>query len=152
MALFFAYDAYLTYDFIKKYCKNARPISRAQAPDHKLRFVRLGSRKGQQTGYVDIEESPGNTVWGLLYRLEQDDLRYIDRYEEVPDKAKRDYIDIITDNGSDITANTIFPKKESPLPKTPDHLNLIIIGAKSNGLPSEYIRGLEKMYSEFLKA
>ncbi|MSQ32272.1 MAG: gamma-glutamylcyclotransferase [Dehalococcoidia bacterium] len=152
MALFFAYDAYLTYDFIKKYCKNARPISKAQAPDHKLSFVRLGSKKGQQTGYVNIEQSTGSTVWGLLYRLEQDDLRYIDKFEEVPDKAKRDYIDIMTDNGSTITATTIFPKKESPLPKTSDQLNLVISGAKSNGLPQEYVRGLEKMYSEFLKA
>ena len=152
MALFFAYDAYLTYDFIRKYCKNARPVSKAQAPDHKLSFVSLGKHKGEKTGYVDLTQSAGSSVWGVLYRLEQDDLRYIDKFEEVPEKAKRDYIDIITENGSTITANTIFPKKESPLPKTHDQLNLTIKGAKSNGLPQEYVHGLEKMYSEFLKA
>ncbi len=152
MALFFAYDAYLTYDFIKKYCKNARPVSKAQAPDHKLSFVSLGKHKGEKTGYLDLAQSPGSSVWGVLYRLEQDDLRYIDKFEEVPEKAKRDYIDIITENGSTITANTIFPNKKSPLAKPHDQLNLAIKGAKNNGLPQEYVQGLEKMYSEFLKA
>jgi gamma-glutamylcyclotransferase len=117
--------------------------------DHTLRFIKIQAQKGQNTGYISLIPSPGDSIWGVVYRLEQDDLKFIDRYEEVPAKYKRHFIDIITDNGSSISAYTLFANTESPPAKPHDQLALAISGAKSNGLPSEYITKLEQKFLEF---
>ena len=150
MPLFFAYDSYLDADLLKKYCRNARPVTRARVLDHSLHFVRLqASQKGQLAGYIDMVDKPGDDVWGVLYRLEQDDLRFLDRYEQVPEKSRRDIIDIVTDNGSNISAYTLLVNRDSPLGRPREQFELAIQGAKNHGLPNDYVTKLEQMLSVF---
>ena len=149
MSLFFAYDAYLNIDLLKKYCRNARQVAIARMLDHSLTFIRVsGGKKGQFTGYMAIMAKPGDTVWGVLYRLEQDDLRFLDRYEKVPDEFHRDTVDVITDNGSNISAYALLVNRDSPPGKSAEQFRIAIQGAEKQGLPDNYIARLEQMYRE----
>ena len=111
-------------------------------------------RKG---GVADLVESNENT-WGVLYKITEQALSELDRYEGYDEKRPieqnkyiRKKVDIKNRNGTKVEAYCYFVnKKEEFVPPSGEYLNIMINGARSNGLPDEAIKNI-KIKGNFCK-
>ena len=69
----------------------------AHLPNFELRFnkkVRGG------TAGANVQPAPGKTVYGVLYKIEENAFRSLDRYEGVPEHYRRIEIQVTPDGGT----------------------------------------------------
>jgi gamma-glutamylcyclotransferase len=106
-------------------------------PNYELRFnkkVRGG------TAGVNVQPSSGKTVYGVLYKIEENSFRSLDRYEGVPDHYRRIEIQVTPDGGQPVPAQVYIASKiEKGLRPSPHYLQLILDGAGEHSLPAAYI-------------
>lgn len=143
MAFLFAYDSFLDLKEMRTYCRGARIIMRAYIPDHRLSFLRLPDKKGY--GVMELAPEKGSRVWGVLYRLELDDLVYLDKHLGVPDRHIRRSLDIVVENGSDVQAQVFLVNMEHGANKGDDHFRKACNTAREYGFPPEYVAHMEAM-------
>ncbi len=109
----------------------------ASLPNFEVRFnkkVRGG------TAGANIQPSPGNTVHGVLYKLEEGALRSLDRYEGVPDHYRRIEVQVTPEGGQPVPAQIyIASKVEKGLRPSAPYLQAMLDGAGEHNLPASYI-------------
>jgi len=109
----------------------------ATVPNFELRFnkkVRGG------TAGANVQPAPGKTVYGVLYKIEENSFRSLDRYEGVPDHYRRIEIQVTPDGGQPVPAQVyIASKVEKGLRPSPHYLQAILDGAGEHSLPVSYI-------------
>jgi gamma-glutamylcyclotransferase len=109
----------------------------AYLPNFELRFnkkVRGG------TAGANVQPSPGNTVHGVLYKIEEGSFRSLDRYEGVPDHYRRIEVQVTPDGGQPVPAQIyIASKVEKGLRPSMQYLQAILEGAGEHSLPAAYI-------------
>ena len=109
----------------------------ATLPKFELRFnkkVRGG------TAGVNVQPAPEKTVYGVLYKIEENSFRSLDRYEGVPDHYRRIEIKVTPDGGQPVPAQVyIASKVEKGLRPSPYYLQAILDGAGEHSLPVSYI-------------
>ncbi|XP_076035822.1 gamma-glutamylcyclotransferase-like isoform X2 [Oratosquilla oratoria] len=95
-----------------------------------------------------IEESDGDSVWGVLWEVHLDDMDNLDMQEGVHQQIYRPLqVKVLTGDGKEVNARTyqiIRPVEEDRRPSTV-YKNVILTGARENGLPEEYIKKLESI-------
>lgn len=98
------------------------------------------------TGTANIVPAEGKTVWGVLYRLSEPQLRALDRFEGVPDHYRRSELTVLDEHGSKVAAQVYLARRVRKGLK-PDRLYLqrIIQGAEEHHLPGDYVRELKKI-------
>src|SRR5580692_3420438 len=80
----------------------------ASLPNYEVRFnkkVRGG------TAGANIQPSPGKTVHGVLYKVEEGALRTLDRYEGVPEHYRRIEVQVTPDGGQPVPAQVYIASK-----------------------------------------
>lgn len=115
--LYFAYGSNLNQADLKSWCHrhnhpelNLELVSSAELPDHKLVFdVYSSSRNG---GVLDIRQSIGRCVDGVLFRVNADQLAIIDRKEGAPNFYDRREVTVIDPDGKLLTAITYQVRPE----------------------------------------
>lgn len=80
--LYFAYGSNLNAVQMRHRCANARTVARANLPNHALVFGGFSPRWGGAV--ASVVRAPRHRVAGLLYRLDEADLRSLDRFEGHP--------------------------------------------------------------------
>jgi len=112
----------------------------AHLPNYELRFnkkVRGGS------GGPNIQPSQGNTVHGVLYKIEETAFRMLDRYEGVPQHYRRIEVQVTPDGDPPVQSVPaqiyIATKIEKGLRPAPHDLNAILEGAGEHNLPAAYL-------------
>jgi gamma-glutamylcyclotransferase len=127
----------------------------AHLPNFELRFnkkVRGG------TAGANVQPSPGKTVYGVLYKIDESTFRSLDRYEGVPEHYRRIEIQVTPDDApaattdSPVTGSTaaavkqpvpaqvyIASKIEKGLRPSAQYLKAILDGAGEHSLPAAYI-------------
>jgi cation transport regulator ChaC len=109
----------------------------ASLPNFELRFnkkVRGG------TAGANVQPAPGKTVYGVLYKIEENSFRGLDRYEGVPEHYRRIEIQVTPDGGQPVPAQVyIASKVEKGLRPSPHYLQAILDGAGERSLPATYI-------------
>jgi gamma-glutamylcyclotransferase (GGCT)/AIG2-like uncharacterized protein YtfP len=115
----------------------------ARLDKHELTFskeVRGGS------GSANIQNSPGNTVYGVLYRLPESALKVLDRFEGVPMHYRRIEANVspLENDGQKVPAAVYIAAKPKRGLK-PDRLYLqkLIEGATEHNLPADYVEKLK---------
>jgi len=113
----------------------------------RLADYRLAFNKRDKNGEVvaNIMAAPGNEVIGIVYRVNDESLKKMDKYERGYDRS---IVSVILENKTCIEAfiyiaiakNVIEEKKP-----TTEYLNKIINGANEHGLPIEYIEKIQKL-------
>lgn len=90
---------------------------------------------------VDIKESKGSKVEGVLYDIDDNTMSIFDNHEDIESgKHHRIKVSLETEKRGVIEAYTfISPKKEGDLTPSIEYLNMIIDGAEKNNLSNEYI-------------
>lgn len=137
---------------MKERCPNASFYCRASLSNYRIDFTRW-SRK-RECGIADIVRDENNTVYGVVYKIDEIDLGKLDKYEGyVPQGDKNAYkrIEIMVfddDNKEEpIIAFTyeVVKKEFGKYKPNKDYKNLIVIGAKYCKLPEDYINFLENI-------
>lgn len=98
MPYYFAYGSNMDNAQMTERCPNARYIGKGYLPDYKLAFTR-NSRKWD-SAVADILVSPGETVWGIIYIVTDEDLKKLDIREGHPTIYRRKSENVMVFNNS----------------------------------------------------
>ena len=148
--LYFAYGSNLDFEDWSNWChgKNADPsglveVESAFLPSYRLKFHYYSS--GRKGGAADIVEADlGNIVPGVLFELDDNTLKLMDRKEGVKSKSyRRKQVHVVTLDGRIIEALTYVVCDESIQNKfiqpTAEYAELIRNGLSRRGLPIEFL-------------
>jgi gamma-glutamylcyclotransferase (GGCT)/AIG2-like uncharacterized protein YtfP len=141
--LYFAYGSNMSEERIHARCPDVSFFSIAELPNHRLEVPRVS--KGLNCGVAGVTPDLNDSVFGVLYKVTEDDLITLDRFEGVKVGAYfRKQIDVLLPDGNQVEA-TIYQSNPMPETKLPseEYLGHLIQGAQEHNLPQEYIDRLK---------
>lgn len=150
--LYFAYGSNLNWERMKNRCPSAEFYCKAFLPDYRIEFTRESSKLN--CGVADIIWDENNKAYGVVYKIDEDDLGRLDKREGyMPQRDINCYkrIEIMVfkeDNDEEpITVFTYEVEKKEFGKYKPnnDYKNLIVDGAKHWDFPERYINFLENI-------
>lgn len=114
--------------------------------DYRLRFNLEGRPKGKAAP-ANVEPSPGDEVWGVLYRITRRDLIRLDSTEGVPGRRYRQlWIEAEDEDGNRVSCVTYTAEgNETDGKPSLRYITLLREGAFAHGLPDRWIRMLESV-------
>ncbi|XP_043972152.1 gamma-glutamylcyclotransferase b isoform X1 [Gambusia affinis] len=138
--LYFAYGSNLLKERLQLKNPSATVYCVAKLKDYKLVF---GNYKGLASdrwhgGVATIEDSPGDEVWGVVWRMSISDLESLDNQENVMLGAYRPVELSVKTKGQDISCRTYIMNSCVYAQPSPQYLQVIVMGAEQHGLPTEY--------------
>lgn len=139
---YFAYGSNLSRDRKSSRTGPIREARRCRLMDFRLTFNKKG-RNGQV--YANVESAPGQEVWGVLYRCDEQAMKKMDEHEGVSSgDYRRETVKVIADDGKVYAALAYVALKTCPegFP-SPDYLQKIVRGAKEHCLPDAYVSKIE---------
>ncbi len=145
---YFAYASNMAPGVIARLCPRHRYVGVARLSDHRLAFTRRSVKTG--TGVADIVQEPGETVWGVLYEICDDEIAAIDRKEGYDWAYTRMVLPVrLESSGSERMAVTYTVRSKEPGGVLPSrqYLDQVIAAARTRGLPGPYLERLEEISS-----
>lgn len=142
--LCFSYGSNMSLARLQDRVPSAQFVAIATLPAHRLRFHKV-SRDG--SGKCDAEETgnPEDSVIGVVYEILDDEKTALDRKEGLGSGYDEKEVEVTTDQGR-LTALIYFATNtDSQLKPYRWYKEHVLIGARKNGLPSEYIAQIEAM-------
>ncbi|MFT6103297.1 MAG: gamma-glutamylcyclotransferase (GGCT)/AIG2-like uncharacterized protein YtfP [Candidatus Endobugula sp.] len=140
MALHFAYGSNMSLKKMQKFAPKATVVSVACLLDWQLT---MNHQWHDGSAKATIEPSANNEkVWGVLYRVNDDDVNALDVMERLGLEYKKQWVDVVGVGGGIYSAFAyvgLNPAADRVLP-TQQYCQRILAGAHENGLPAEYIR------------
>jgi len=135
--LYFAYGSNLSSNNMYSRCgSNITALGPAKLPNYEFTFDRRGS--------ANIVPHTGQYVWGLLWNINSDCLRALDRYEGYPTLYGRQTVTVEWENNEVSALVYIESSKEAGGQPNYSYLkDKVIPGAKEHNLPPEWINKLE---------
>jgi gamma-glutamylcyclotransferase len=150
--LYFAYGSNMSRRQMRERCPDHECLGIAVLPDHDLCFPRHSPIRN--CGVAGLTETAGAEVWGVVYRLHDEDLAALDRREGYDparpfheNRYNRQAVRVLMD-GRAVDCLTYFARPE-PGEHVPsaDYLGTMIEGAEENGLPANYVTKLRLLPS-----
>jgi gamma-glutamylcyclotransferase (GGCT)/AIG2-like uncharacterized protein YtfP len=141
---YFAYGTNMAADVMASHCPTHRVIGVAELRGHGLAFRRRSIRTG--TGVADVMPTPGRSVWGVLYELEDSELPALDAKEGAGWAYDRVAVTVWPDGGGEpVEAVAYRVAQPEPTPITPsdDYVSTLLTAAADRGLPPSYVDELE---------
>ncbi|KFV87993.1 Gamma-glutamylcyclotransferase, partial [Struthio camelus australis] len=97
-------------------------------------------------GTATLVQSPGDEVWGIVWKMNASDLSSLDKQEGVEDGIYVPIeVNVHTQAGEALTCRSYQMRDCVCGPPSPQYKKVICMGAKQNGLPREYQKKLEAM-------
>jgi gamma-glutamylcyclotransferase (GGCT)/AIG2-like uncharacterized protein YtfP len=87
---YFAFGSNLHIPRMRLRCPGAAPVERAWLPDHRLVF----RSRGGGSGVATVVPAEGRRVPGGIWRITDNDLVALDRYEGVPSHYRREIVTV----------------------------------------------------------
>ncbi len=150
--IYFAYGSNLHPGQMFDRCPGHQTIGIGRLPDHRLTFPRFSPVRRCAT--ASIEERPGDSVWGVLYRLSDDDLPVLhyhegfDPFDEGADNRHTTTEIAVVRPGEPVaqTAMTYVAVADDTRERpSRDYMTTIIEGARYHELPRAWIMYLERI-------
>jgi gamma-glutamylcyclotransferase len=141
--LYFAYGSNMEPRRMKRRAPHCRSLGPARLPGHRLDFTRYST--GFHGGVADVVPDPEAEVWGVLYEVEESDLEGLDEYEGVPVGYRRDTVSVIDQKGREREASVYVANRTGHFAPRRAYMDLLLRGAREQGLPEEWIRHLESV-------
>ncbi|XP_077432088.1 gamma-glutamylcyclotransferase [Vanacampus margaritifer] len=138
--LYFAYGSNLLKERLQLKNPSATLHCVARLKDYKLVF---GNYKGLASerwhgGVATIEHSPGDEVWGVVWRMNKSDLKSLDSQENVMLGAYSPVEISVRTKGQELRCRTYLMNSCVYAPPSPQYLLVIVMGAEQNRLPKDY--------------
>ena len=149
---YFSYGSNLDPDQMRERCPAFRVAGLAALHDYQLVFPLYSYR--WDGGVASVQLHHGDTVWGVVYELTDEDLAALDGFEGYRGSGNQHnlyerqvvMVDLTRpDDGSvprRVRAVTYFPRRSNPSPPTRRYLDTILRGARQHRLPEEYVEKL----------
>ena len=150
--LYFAYGSNLDWKRMKNRCPSVEFYCKASLPDYRIEFTRKSSKLN--CGVADIMWDENNKVYGVVYKIDEEDLGRLDKSEGyVPQRDincyKRIEIMVFEEDNKEkpITAFTyeVAKKEFGKYKPNKGYKKLIVSGAIFWNLLKEYIKFLENI-------
>ena len=147
-APYFAYGSNMCREVMLKVAPSAKVRDIGRLDGHRLAFTRRSTV--WHAGVADIPEYPGFSVYGVLYDIQPDELKALDRKEGAPSSYQQIDVTVNTDRGpvKAMTYTVVKPQLEE-IPPHADYLRQIIDGAEENKLPQPYLDFLSYVREQF---
>ena len=140
MTLYFAYGSNLKLDRMRTRVPSARVIGRAQLRNRRFS---LDKRSADGSAKANIREDERACVWGILYAIDPAHWELLDRYEP---GYERIAAKVVTEEGETVSAETYVAQVLTQEPAAFDwYKQLVVEGAREQGLPEDYIAALERL-------
>jgi cation transport regulator ChaC len=129
-------------------CPGAKLIGSAQLANHRLCFPRRSPVRG--CAVASFEPHKGGVIWGVVYELDDDDIRRLDEregFDPVNPSAINRYcrVDVMVQRSTgerlEAVAYLAVPE-ENPGRPSADYMKHIIDGAMAHSFPDDYIETL----------
>jgi len=152
--LYFGYASNLDPEIMRTLCPGHRVVGLAALPEHRLAFPRYSPDWGG--GLAACQLAHGETVWGIVYDLTDEDLAALDRKDGFrgPGDQHNDCDRETTtveltrpDDGSiprRLRPWIYAPRTSNPTPPSRRYLDVILRGARHHRLPDDYVARLAK--------
>ncbi|XP_062956362.1 gamma-glutamylcyclotransferase [Cynocephalus volans] len=143
--LYFAYGSNLLTERIRLRNPSAAFCCVARLRDFKLDFGNSQGKTSQtwHGGIATIFQSPGDEVWGVVWKMNKSNLNSLDEQEGVKSGT---YViievKVSTQEGREITCRSYLMTNYESAPPSPQYKKVICMGAEENGLPLEYQKKL----------
>jgi len=149
--LYFAYGSNLRKAQMERLCPGHVFLGPARLADHRLAFTLPDEE--WQGGVADVLPSPGDEVWGALYRLEAHHLAALDAYEvfdpDGPEQAN-DYVRRlvkVSHGGAMREAWCYFVRAaDGHVAPSERYRAALIEGAMERGLPAVYVGEMQRAF------
>ncbi|XP_069504866.1 gamma-glutamylcyclotransferase [Ambystoma mexicanum] len=144
--LYCAYGSNLLRERILLRNPSATFYSTGRLQDYKLAF---GNRRGRENGRwhggsATILLSPGEEMWGVVWKMNVKNLASLDKQEGVMSGVYVPIeITVTTEAGEELTCRSYQLNDYVPSLPSPQYKQVICMGAKQNLLPAEYQNKLE---------
>jgi cation transport regulator ChaC len=140
---YFGYGSNMALWVMAELCPEHSVVGAAKLPDHKLDFRRYS--RGWRGGVSDIIYSPGDVIWGVLYRIGDACHDALDQKESYGVGYTSMGIDVQLMDGTQIhtITYTVIDKSPETIPPSKHYLDTILEGAKEQRLPQDYIKQLK---------
>lgn len=140
---YFAYGSNMSRQQVKQRAGQPKEEKIARLEGYELNFEKI-ARGGSGTGNIVV--APEKTLWGVLYRLTEQQLKTLDRFEGVPEHYRRSEVNVVDGHGNKIAAQVYLARKvRKGLKPDRQYLQRIIQGAEEHNLPADYIAQLKKI-------
>uniref|UniRef100_A0A3Q3W983 Uncharacterized protein n=1 Tax=Mola mola TaxID=94237 RepID=A0A3Q3W983_MOLML len=151
--LYFAYGSNLLRERLQLGNPSAMIHCVAKLKDYKLVF---GNHKGLASdrwhgGVATIEHSPGDEVWGVVWRMNMCDMESLDSQENVTLGAYSPVELLVQTKGQEIICRTYIMSHCVYAPPSPQYLQVIVMGAEQSGLPKDYQEKLRAVKTNMYK-
>lgn len=143
MVWYFAYASNMNRTQMQQRAGNPAEEKVARLDNYELNFEKV-ARGGTGTG--NLVPAAGKVVYGVLYRVTEQQLKVLDRFEGVPEHYRRSEVTVTDAEGNKIAAQVYLARKVRRGLK-PDRLYLqrIVQGAEEHNLPADYIQQLKRI-------
>lgn len=149
--LYFAYGSNLNLEQMNQKCTKPRVLGIARLPYHKIGFY---EHSVIWDGAVEtVVPDTQSEVWGVLYQLESYAWDQLDNCEDVRLDGSGEYFHYpveVLDEQNTVRDASMYKKARLGPAKQPstEYLDIIIQGAKEQGLPEGYIATLQNIASK----
>jgi len=142
------YCEWLDSELVYKSLPDAKLIGKVTLKNFKVAFSSFTEDVSDEIMYggCHLEADPGNTLYGVLYEITNDELAKLDKLTRVDQgRYEKKYLAVLDESGKsyDAVAHSIKNPKGKSLPSK-DYLDHMIKGAKEHSFPNFYIAQLEK--------
>jgi gamma-glutamylcyclotransferase (GGCT)/AIG2-like uncharacterized protein YtfP len=138
MIYYFAYGSNMDQNQMSERCPDSVLVCKAVLKNYRIAFTIFSPKRN--CGCADVVKDIGNEVWGLLYKISENDLKRLDEAENHPDKYRRFTTSVENGLGNKFDAETYeVVNKESIFLKSSEHyLGLMKSAAKKFSFPDSY--------------
>jgi len=136
MALYFAYGSNMQRPAMQARCRGARMVGPARLDGYCF-FVGID-------GWGSVRPAPGNTVYGVLWRLTPRDIAALHAYELLH-KALYNVRHVAVRSGARrVRAMTYLLRRRAPGRPKPGYVEMIAAAARGWNFPEPYVKSVER--------
>jgi len=143
---YFAYGSNLDDKQMRHRCPDHEVVGPASLGNYRLSFQ--GNSDRWRGAVATVLPATDQVVWGVLFRLSDDDLRALDKYEDYKGPAHpaslydRAEVHVLTTDGAEVAALTYLMRPHAGGKPSRLYLDTITKGAAAHGIPRAYIARL----------
>lgn len=135
--IYFAFGSNMNMRQMRERCRQSRFISSGVL--EKFRFVYDGNSARWKGAVGNIVPSSGETVYGGLFEVTEEDLDSLDHYEGYPTRYQKIELPVLSGNGEIVKALAYFREGEKEGTPSTAYRNTVMEGARDCGIPEDYI-------------
>lgn len=141
--LYFAYGSNIASARLLRRCPSTQALGMATLADYEMTFDKLGLDGSAKCGIYPAE---GETVYGALFRIHQDDLPALDAAEGQGVAYQSEWVEVTDSQGKTQKVLTYIPlSRDAGLVPKCWYKEHVLRGAKEFSLPEELIKSIEAM-------